>query len=246
MMPRIIDIVPVHELNRIDGQKMQMFLTHLVEKYPHYAQFARRQRGYKILDNSVIEMKEAFSIERVVEAAASIDADEIILPDVYKDKDKTLQATERALDWLIEHGLLNEFKLMAVPQGACGEGFIKCFYELESFSEVQVLGIPKNLATMELCKGANRIGRPAYEFLWRDRKLDKAIHLLGCWYSFYELNEYKAPEQIRSVDTCLRAICAKYGTYIRPEGLNLDLEEVLGDCKMSWKDADGRQLTGWR
>ena len=63
---QIIDIVPIHYLHLVQNQPMAMFLTHLVENSPEYAKFARNYTGYKILDNSLIELGEAVDIERVL------------------------------------------------------------------------------------------------------------------------------------------------------------------------------------
>ena len=69
---QIIDIVPIHYLHLVQNQPMAMFLTHLVENSPEYAKFARNYTGYKILDNSLIELGQAVSIERVLNAAKII------------------------------------------------------------------------------------------------------------------------------------------------------------------------------
>ena len=79
----LINIFPLGNICLESNQRMHMFLTHMVEKYPAYTEAARNAPGYKILDNSLIELGGAVDLERVVKAAEYIGADEIILPDVF-------------------------------------------------------------------------------------------------------------------------------------------------------------------
>ena len=53
--------------------KTVMLLTHLVERYPEYIEEAlKHPNNYKILDNSLIELKGALSMERLIDAADKI------------------------------------------------------------------------------------------------------------------------------------------------------------------------------
>lgn len=215
-----INIYPLSQVDKYLNQNMNMFLTHLVEKNRMYREIARRCDGYKILDNSIIELGSAVDVGRVAEAAAFIGADEIILPDAYKDCDGTLKMVENALNWLDRHGCRNVFKVMAVAHGATEEDWSHCFQRLENIAEIDVIGIPKVLATM------HPAGRPHFEQYWYNTS--KTIHLLGLWYSFSELLEYQRPNEIRSVDTCLQAYLDKFGLGyygVRPNGYHFNLED---------------------
>lgn len=210
------------------SQNMHMFLTHMVERYAPYRRVAQECSGYKILDNSLIELGGAVEIERVLDAAANIGADEIILPDVFQNGPETLKAVEKAIEKMWEIWPTGDwpYKLMAVAQGKDEEEWIQCYRKLLLKSEVDVIGIPKVLAKM--VPG----GRP-YMVNTHCNLEAKPHHLLGVWYSFTELKEYKRPGDIRSVDSVLMSFMAKYGLDVhegvRPDGFTIDLEADVVD-----------------
>lgn len=201
-----------------------MFLTHLVEKYPDYAEVAANCSGYKILDNSLIECGSAMSLERVLDAAALIGADEIILPDVFQKGPETLEAVTKAIEHLKNVGKIGKYKLMAVAQGRNVLEWIECFRKLSAMPEITCIGIPK------VCAKMHEWGRPYFEEAWKDT--NKEIHLLGLWYGWEELDRYKYPEKIRGIDTCHNAWLATRDlpiSGIRPDGFTMDLDtEYLG------------------
>lgn len=230
---KICNIVPIHYLGLMEGKPVAMFLTHLVEKYPDYAKFARGFTGFKILDNSLIEMGGAVDICRVVNAAEVIGADEIILPDVFKDGGSTISAVDGALDYLEIVRWTKKPQYMAVVQGESDKEFTKCFNALNTYAEIDTLGIPKVCATLA------DVGRPHFEKLWtRGVYCEKNIHLLGLWYSFEELYRYEEPERIRSVDTCLAAYFAQVynGVFnpwaVRPDKFTIDLEDTMKNMNL--------------
>lgn len=219
---QLINIFPVANADMEFEQPMHMFLTHLVEKYPHYAKIARQVDGYKILDNSLIELGGAVDILRVIEAAEKIQADEIILPDVFQDGAGTLEAVDRALD-TIDSMFRGKcpFKLMAVAQGKDYTEWYECYEKFLDCDEIDVIGIPKVCAKM--LPG----GRPEVMRTARCNLLAKPHHLLGLWYSVTELMEYKYPEHIRSCDTVHLNYLVQHRLGplgVRPDGYTLDLE----------------------
>ena len=114
----LINIFPLGNICLESNQRMHMFLTHMVEKYPAYTEAARNAPGYKILDNSLIELGGAVDLERVVKAAEYIGADEIILPDVFQDGSATIVAVQLAIEELnrMYPNRSWPFKLQAVAQ----------------------------------------------------------------------------------------------------------------------------------
>lgn len=233
---QIIDIVPKHYLHLVQNQPMAMFLTHLVENSPEYAEFARNYTGYKILDNSLIELGEAVSIERVLNAAKIIKADEIILEDVFGEGPETIEKVKQNIEdykkypWLLSETGIRKPKLMAVAQGRDAQEFMKCFNALCAMPEISTIGIPKR------CAKLHPQGRPFFERLWTgvNNEVNKEIHLLGLWYSYEELYRYNEPDRIRSVDTCLASFHACYMDpnlfnpwAVRPDGLTIDLEDTF-------------------
>lgn len=222
---QLINIYPIGNLGCEYSQNMHMFLTHMVENHVEYTQVAKDVAGYKILDNSVIELGNALSIGRILAAAEVIGADEIILPDVYCDGPRTLDFVKRAMNDLdrIYGGIDNcPYKLMAVAQGETIEEWIECYTELLFMEHVDVIGIPKVLAKM------HPGGRPYVVNSYCQLNIkDKQHHLLGVWYSLTEFKEYHNLEAIRSCDTVLPAYLAKYRLEpegVRADGFTLDLE----------------------
>ena len=224
---QLINIFPLGNICLEYQQNMHMFLTHMVEKYPTYAKVAQDAPGYKILDNSLIELGGAVSLERVIGAATHIGADEIILPDVFQNGPETIKAVQGALDTL--HKMFPKgdwpFKLMAVAQGTDEKEWYDCYKYLLDTRGVDVIGIPKVLAKM------HPQGRP--HFVNELCNLPaKPHHLLGVWYSLSELAEYNHLEWIRSCDTVILGYMAKYGMAsvgTRPDGFTLDLEKDVVD-----------------
>ena len=224
---QLINIFPLGNLCMEYSQSMHMYLTHMVEKYPAYAQVALEAPGYKILDNSLIELGGTVSIQRLIEAAVTINADEIILPDVFQNGVATIKSVKESLQYLVSEWPNRNwpFKLMAVAQGSTIEEWYDCYLQLLDSPDVDVIGIPKVLAKM------HPQGRP-YFVNELCNPFAKPHHLLGVWYSLSELMEYNHPELIRSCDTVILGYMAKYGmssVSTRPDGFTLDLEKDVVD-----------------
>lgn len=224
---QVINIYPLGNICMERLQNIHMYLTHMVEKYPAYVEAAKQFGGYKILDNSLIELGGSVDMNRLLRAAGSIEADEIILPDKFQDGPGTLEAVDEAVKTLFEIYPKGNwpYKLMAVAQGKNEEEWLQCYKALLANRYIDVIGIPKVLAKM------HPAGRPyfvnAYCCLGR-----KGHHLLGLWYSFSELKEYRCAEHIRSCDTVLLGFMAKYNLGaqgIRPDGFTIDLEKDVID-----------------
>lgn len=224
---QIINIVPVGNICMEYNQPMHMYLTHLVEKYPMYVKVAQQAGGYKILDNSLIELGKAMTIERVLDAAEKIQADEIILPDVFQNREGTLRAVDMALTE-IDRRYMGKwpFKLMAVAQGKDYQEWDMCYEQLMADDRIDVIGIPKVCAKM--LPG----GRPEVMKRSKCRLLEKEHHLLGLWYSASELYQYDHPDMIRSCDTVLASFMARHGLGamgVRPDGFTVNLENDVVD-----------------
>ena len=220
---KLINIFPLGNLGMHYTQDMHMFLTHLVEKYPFYAKFAKEVKGYKILDNSLIELGGAVDMKRVLDAAEAIGADEIILPDVFQKGPETINAVNEALSELNDRYANRKwpYKLMAVAQGRDEKEWYECYHELLNNPDIDVIGVPKVLAK------AHPQGRPHFVNEHCDLKR-KPHHLLGLWYSMSEFNEYDRIDDIRSCDTVLLGYLAKHGLNragTRPDGHTVDLEQ---------------------
>ena len=229
---QIINIYPLLNSDLIYTQNMGMALTHLVEKYPAYAECFRNYCGFKILDNSIVELGGAVDIKRLMRAAEKICAHEIILPDVFDDGERTVELAIESIEVIKKMKLHNSYHIMAVCQGKDVAEIEKCFETLSKIPEITTIGIPKRFADK------HPLGRPYFEYLWADKyPTQKRIHLLGLSGSFTELLEYQHPNKIRSCDTCLATLlvkCDKHFFGRREKNLTLDLEKdfiVSGDIK---------------
>lgn len=219
---KLASIVPMKNVERTFDGDYAMMLTHLAKYYPKRKDlpYASRQ-CYRILDNSLIELGGAVDMVQLIEAAEMCEADEIILPDVFKDATATLKSVVQAIEWLDDHQLKHKYRLMAVCQGDTPEEFERCFRTLESLPSIHCIGIPKVTETI------HPLGRPGFEYLWQGSP--KAIHLLGCWSSLTELREYAHPSRIRSVDTCIPALNALTGRGIWQERTRERTIDLIND-----------------
>lgn len=225
-MIEVAHISPISNLYLMEGQKYNMFLTHLALKYPFYLEYAKKlsKTSYTILDNSLIENNgRALSLDSVLKVAEYMKPREIILPDVLLDSDATYKAVKESIEQLHQiYGHDIPYNLMAVAQGKTLDEVTDIIRKYENIGEITTIGIPKVLTKY------SPKGRPGFESAWKSSS--KAIHLLGLYYSFTELAEYKRPQRIRSVDTCQLSYLAKYHLNIkgtRPEGYTLDLENDI-------------------
>lgn len=235
---KLIHIMPLGNLSYEYQQDMHMFLTHLVEKYPAYEEVARDCPGFKILDNSLIELGGSVAMERVHDAALAIGADEIVLPDVFLNGPKTIESVQNALKWLRDKYPKGNwpFRLMAVAHGANEQEWTDCYRDLLEMPEIDTIGIPKILAKM------HPQGRPYFVNTYC--RLDqKDHHLLGLWYSFEELERYDRLENIRSCDTVLKAFFRVHhmdpSKSVRPDGFTIDLEKNVAPSAAIYLDEKG-------
>lgn len=215
----MLPIVPQPYLKYIDICPAFMALAHLVgaEGMDEYTAFYRDTGRYVVLDNSIIENAQV-TIEDLVEKANMIRAQEIILPDVYKDSKATFARIKQDITWLEENKKLSDFKLHVVPQGNSMDDWLKCAANIiHTFGAyVDVIGIPKHL--VDTCQDRDARMKAIYQLQEICPELDKfQIHLLGCWRTPLEvLTCAKASEQglipeIRSCDSAISYVYARKG-----------------------------------
>lgn len=201
---KICNIVPLKYSYLMYQQDYVMLLCHLAKENIKYAEEACDSKNYKIMDNSIIELGEAFTLEDLIKEARKCKVDEIILPDVFQDGKATLSLVKDSINYLKDNDILGEFKLQAVCHGRTIEEFKKSFEELNKIKEIDVIGIPKVLTKTF----GNRC--ELYDVF---KNTNKEIHLLGCWDSFNELKVLpkEAFSKIRSLDTCLISLLSQNG-----------------------------------
>lgn len=215
---KFCSITPLKNTDLMYENEYVMLLAHLSKIDENYVEYARNSKRYKIMDNSIIELGEAFSMEDLIKEAEKCKVDEIILPDVYLDGERTVKKVKSSIEWLRNHNLLGKYKLMAVCHGRGPKELSDTFHALNEIPEIDVIGIPKVLTTWV----TSRVKGAEYMAF----NTTKEIHLLGCWESLKELKELSPNSKIRSMDTCLPALLSIYGmkTFENRNGKKIDLE----------------------
>lgn len=223
---KLASIVPMKNVERTFDGNYAMLLAHLSNYYP-YPHVTEGPGRYIIMDNSLIELGGAVSIETVLEAADTCKPwiDEIILPDVFQNGVATYESAQKSIDYLYENNRIGDYNLMAVCHGKSLLEFQACFGALCAIPEINCIGIPK-ITTKDF--GSRHLLEP----IWlKDNR--KSIHLLGVFDELHELRMYTNPERIRSVDTCIPALFACRGPYTsvwgkRPQPtIDLQKEEIV-------------------
>jgi len=231
-------ILPTHYLPMVKDDNYHMCLAHLINRDDVYTEFYKdigRQPGnkYLIMDNGVIE-GDPRPIEEIIKKALYVRADEIILPDVFLDKDATLVKSYEALGYVHNNFPL---KVMAVPQGKTLDEWLECAIVMLDW-DIDCIGIPKVLT-----KIAGRDGRlEALKCLGNKlRGLD--IHLLGCWNSPIEITLIERCVKngeirpVRGVDSVIAYVYAREGLLLS------DADRPAGAIDFSAHDADESILT---
>jgi hypothetical protein len=146
----------------------------LEPKYLWHWKAARKRGDFIIVDNGAVEVAyskelEPISFEKVLELASAIKADEVVMPDVFRDMDKTLSHTQAALPHVpIRHR-------MFVPQGDSIDGWKNCMSTMYQWG-ARSIGIPKH---MERFNGGRYYLCKWIEQMSYHNVMD--FHLLGVW-----------------------------------------------------------------
>lgn len=193
-------IVPINQKEWMNNRPYTMLLAHLAKENRSYSRWASYLNSYKIMDNSVIELGEAFTLNDLLKQASLCQVQEIILPDVFRNSKATIKLAQDCYSKICDSPYRNKFKLMAVCHGNSREEVRETFKELDKMKFIDVIGMPKVIGSWG--------NRNDYKDLYLNSK--KEIHYLGCWYSFKEIIEMDdiLRKRIRSFDTCLPSLLA--------------------------------------
>lgn len=123
-------IAPVALLELLDIHRelgdYLLFLAHdILEHEAAYHELAgpiSKETGFIILDNSTVELGLPMSAGDLIRAAEVVNPDCVVLPDVMRDADATIDATRTALLELSHH----DIPLMKIVQGNDLASFTKC------------------------------------------------------------------------------------------------------------------------
>jgi len=153
-MPRYAPVVPLSIARMLKEAKIlgnyHLLLAHDILAHPHeyrevYGHLQEDAFKYIILDNSVIELGEPLPPKDLLKAADIVKADVIVLPDVLRNKDATVEAVKAGIQELGG----GKYALMALPQGEKYSSWQRCVEEFDripGFSRaVTTIGIPRNV-----------------------------------------------------------------------------------------------------
>ncbi|MBW2561470.1 MAG: hypothetical protein JRE40_11530 [Deltaproteobacteria bacterium] len=172
-------ITPVPLLNLYaTASKYHLLLEHLTsdEWYVRFYSERKSKGDFIILDNSIIEVGNASSLEALDEAAQKVTPDEIALGEKWHDAEGTLQEIEKGIRFAESHNW--NCGLMAVPQGSTLEEWLWCFERILAL-EIDTIGIPKFLEDLH---GGGRLSvLRLLEATYGEKIKDsgKQLHLLG-------------------------------------------------------------------
>jgi len=200
---KVAHIVPTAYKNPSEGYIM--LLAHLMDNEEYVKNNLRnRKKAYIIMDNSIIELGSAMTIQRLCDLGEEHKVNEIVLPDVFLNSKDTINSVREALSY-VRSRYANQppFKLMAVPQGNTVEEWLEC-YETISAMKVDTIGIPKVLDRMK--------GGRAYVVgvIGRDPARGHEYHLLGSHVGLVDIEYYASMHPwVRGLDSCMAYIVAR-------------------------------------
>lgn len=236
---KVATILPQTYLDMTEKDDYLMALAHLINEpgMERYTEFFKEKGqdddAFVILDNGVIE-GDPRPIKELLMKARLINADELVLPDAFRECTKTLHLVEEATNFLINHHEeVNDLGFMAVPQGKTFNEWINCAMVLIDNPAVTCLGIPKVLIDI-----AGRDGRLKAIQRLTELTVDlggKDIHLLGCWRTPLEVSvlakyilQGDIPE-IRGVDSAIAYNMAR-------AGIRLNEDDRSNQAPIDFKD----------
>ena len=205
----------------------QLFLQahhihHLGPESYEMTQFRRQAAAldeHVIIDNGAWELKtpacdELYKVLDNFRLPAGLSADEVVCPDVFQDKDNTLQMMEGHLKAILGRAR----QVMLVPQGKDIIEWTGCLLSMHAYARASwrngrvVLGIPKVVETYS----GGRFGVCCWLEDHPELVPLGGVHLLGVWSELDEIMALRGFDFIRSIDSTMPYAWALEGTIIQP------------------------------
>lgn len=209
-------ITPYKNLEESGKGDIIYALTRQLNDNKEYYNFCKKKKeeGFDvIIDNNVHEGDE-MDFEKHIQLASEV-ATILVIPDVLRDKKKTLEYYHYFMDKYYINLKHNNIKLMGVPQGETMCEIQECFNEMNDDDRVDMIGNSFDLVPLRFCddkyknQSMNRLNIVT-EWL---KTIKKPIHLLGSngLWELYFLSRFK---QIQSTDGKLLSRLALAGVKI--------------------------------
>lgn len=168
----------VKELTPRARGSYHLLLAHDVFDKPKEYEMYNFPNATIIMDNSVVELKNAVKLDMILEACKIVRSTTIALPDVMSDGKATAERCLAAYEeWLpafeaIYGATNNDWGFMFIPQGKTIEEWATCAQSMSHHRRINYWGIPRLLT---IHSGTRRQGIDIAHALNFNRK----IHLLG-------------------------------------------------------------------
>lgn len=203
---KIAIITGMNYLNYIKEGNIAFALAHQVltnTKYQSY--FKNLSKMYKIIDNGAAELGESIKPKELLNAARSIDANEIWCPDKLYDCNTTLQMTKNFIS-LLSVDDKKKFILVGIPQGRTKRQWLHCYKKMLQIKEISVIAISKysvesfsnDVGTLNfsLCR------KYCIDYLYKNNLIKKPLHCAGANNLIIdEIRYYKKYNFVRSIDS---------------------------------------------
>ena len=174
---------------------------------------AQESSRHTILDNGADELGEGLYGEELYSLAEEIRPNELILPDVLGDANKTMDRSLEYWENWIQREDGHKSQLMGVVQGLTFEEWIRCYDYFSAWEAIDTIGviydvefdIPGSDTSGQTSKTQQwSLRRPQLiQWLHRHRDVSKPMHLLGTsnlWELAY-LRDHCPHMRVRSCDT---------------------------------------------
>jgi hypothetical protein len=216
-MIKVINIMPKEYLYKfhINNNKLpHMAMAHLILKDRRYAEWVKQQRDegmYVILDNSAPYFSEGIDDISLLKCINKINPNEVVLPDVINNFNKTIN---RSLNFLNKIKESSKLKIMAVPQGKDTNEYIKCYKIFSEEKRISTIGISYTVDVFFSKPKKEYISKREYLINILNKKnrinLSKNHHLLGFGDSAQiELKRMRKFNFIKSCDSNAAYITSK-------------------------------------
>jgi hypothetical protein len=163
-----------------------LLLAHDVVKRPKEYEELYQGAGYVILDNSVIELGESVDIMMIAEAAEIVQPNVIVLPDVMKNYEGTIQLSGTFMERLMglrqeEWPWIHSADKMGVAQGRNPNEFEWCTQELAMRGWAQHIALPRLMVEVlgDRSNYVYHLWSVFHDTLSEDVARNMNLHLLG-------------------------------------------------------------------
>lgn len=145
-------VAPVHILKTLKDRgemgKYHLLLAHdVAAKAEAYKEVFKREyiSSFIIMDNSVIELKQAVDLHMIIEAYKAVCPSCVVLPDILENAVRTVASCQAAVNEWSTAPELKYVPFMYCPQGKTLAEFTWCAEQLAKDSRIHYWGCPRNL-----------------------------------------------------------------------------------------------------